>query len=83
MLAVALWLWLTILFANFAESLAEGRGKAQAASLRALKKTVWARKLKKPAHGAEWFTVHGNELLKKGDVVEVAAGEVIPLPTVK
>jgi K+-transporting ATPase ATPase B chain len=76
-LAVALWLWLTILFANFAESLAEGRGKAQAASLRALKKTVWAKKLKKPAHGAEWFTVPGNEL-KKGDVVEVAAGEVIP-----
>jgi K+-transporting ATPase ATPase B chain len=76
-LAVALWLWLTILFANFAESLAEGRGKAQAASLRALKKTVWAKKLKKPTHGAEWFTVPGNEL-KKGDVVEVAAGEVIP-----
>jgi potassium-transporting ATPase ATP-binding subunit len=76
-LAVALWLWLTILFANFAESLAEGRGKAQAASLRALKKTVWAKKLKKPTHGAEWFTVPGNEL-KKGDVVEVSAGEVIP-----
>ncbi len=76
-LAIALWLWLTILFANFAESLAEGRGKAQAASLRALKKTVWAKKLKAPKHGSEWFTVPGDEL-RKGDVVEVKAGEVIP-----
>src|SRR5712671_6886618 len=42
---IALWLWFTVLFANFAESLAEGRSKAQAAALRGLKQTVWARKL--------------------------------------
>ena len=45
-LAVALWLWFTVLFANFAEALAEGRSKAQAASLRATKKTVIAKKLR-------------------------------------
>ena len=44
-LAVALWLWFTVLFANFAEALAEGRSKAQAASLRGAKKTVVAKKL--------------------------------------
>ena len=43
-LAIALWLWFTVLFANFAEALAEGRSKAQAASLRDLKKSVWAKK---------------------------------------
>ena len=43
--AVALWLWFTVLFANFAEALAEGRSKAQAASLRGLKKKTWAKKL--------------------------------------
>src|SRR5665647_63057 len=42
--AVALWLWFTVLFANFAEALAEGRSKAQAASLRSLKKSTWAKK---------------------------------------
>src|SRR5476651_127245 len=44
-LAIALWLWFTVLFANFAEALAEGRSKAQAASLRSLKKETWAKKL--------------------------------------
>ena len=43
-LAIALWLWFTVLFANFAEALAEGRSKAQAASLRGLQQTVWAKK---------------------------------------
>ena len=43
--AVAVWLWFTVLFANFAEALAEGRSKAQAASLRGLKKKTWAKKL--------------------------------------
>ena len=47
-LAVALWLWFTVLFANFAEALAEGRSKAQAASLRGLKKETWAKKLHEP-----------------------------------
>ena len=45
---IALWLWFTVLFANFAEALAEGRSKAQAASLRGLKQTVWAKKLADP-----------------------------------
>jgi len=44
-LAVALWLWFTVLFANFAEALAEGRSKAQAAALRGLKKDTWTKKL--------------------------------------
>jgi len=48
-LAIALWLWFTVLFANFAEALAEGRSKAQAASLRSLKKQTWARSWKSPA----------------------------------
>ena len=50
-LTVAVWLWFTVLFANFAESLAEGRSKAQAASLRSLKKSTWAKKLKAPPTG--------------------------------
>ena len=45
-LGVMLWLWFTVLFANFAEALAEGRSKAQAASLRGLKKETWAKKIK-------------------------------------
>src|SRR5438874_4107694 len=49
--AISLWLWFTVLFANFAESLAEGRSKAQAATLRALKQTVIAQKLATPVHG--------------------------------
>ena len=44
-LAIALWLWFTVLFANFAEALAEGRSKAQAASLRGLKKKTWAKRM--------------------------------------
>src|SRR6516164_4340311 len=47
-LAIALWLWFTVLFANFAEALAEGRSKAQAASLRSAKKDVMAKKLNEP-----------------------------------
>src|SRR5215471_12736304 len=54
-LAIALWLWFTVLFANFAEALAEGRSKAQAASLRTLKKQTWAKLLVQPHHDAKWF----------------------------
>src|SRR6478752_2873011 len=49
-LSISLWLWFTVLFANFAEALAEGRSKAQAASLRSLKKETWAKKLAEPRH---------------------------------
>ena len=76
--AVALWLWFTVLFANFAEALAEGRSKAQAASLRSLKKSTWAKKLEEPGHGAAWLPEQA-ENLRKGDVVLVDAGDMIPL----
>ncbi|HTY99791.1 MAG TPA: potassium-transporting ATPase subunit KdpB, partial [Rhodocyclaceae bacterium] len=76
-LAVALWLWFTVLFANFAEALAEGRSKAQAASLRGLKKETWAKKLREPRADAPHQTVAATEL-RKGDLVLVSVGEIIP-----
>ncbi len=76
-LSVALWLWFTVLFANFAEALAEGRSKAQAASLRALKQQVMAKKLHEPKHGTTWLPVAAPEL-RKGMFVLVEAGDVIP-----
>ena len=76
-LAVALWLWFTVLFANFAEALAEGRSKAQAASLRGLKKETWAKKLHEPRFGAQWHTEPASDL-RKGDVILVQAGDTIP-----
>ena len=75
--SIALWLWFTVLFANFAEALAEGRSKAQAASLRGLKQTVWAHKLTVAQFGSPSQRVSADSL-RKGDVVQVAAGEVIP-----
>ena len=77
-LAVAVWLWFTVLFANFAEALAEGRSKAQAASLRTLKKSNWAKKLKEPRHGGAWLPEQA-ENLRKGDVVLVEAGDMVPM----
>lgn len=74
-LAIAMWLWFTVLFANFAEALAEGRSKAQAASLRGLKRETWAKKLLEPHYGGKWQLVQGSEL-RKGDVVVVEAGDV-------
>ncbi|TMH61424.1 MAG: potassium-transporting ATPase subunit KdpB [Betaproteobacteria bacterium] len=76
-LAVALWLWFTILFANFAESVAEGRGKAQAAALRGTRRDVMAKKLSDPAKKQSWRNVPGSAL-RKGDFVYVPAGEVVP-----
>jgi K+-transporting ATPase ATPase B chain len=76
-LAIAIWLWFTVLFANFAEALAEGRSKAQAASLRSLKKETWAKRLQEPRHGATWVPLESTEL-RKGNVVLVEAGDVIP-----
>jgi K+-transporting ATPase ATPase B chain len=77
-LAIALWLWFTVLFANFAEALAEGRSKAQASSLRSMKRKVIAKKLEKPVHGAPWHPQEADEL-RKGAVVLVEAGDVVPL----
>jgi K+-transporting ATPase ATPase B chain len=76
-LAVALWLWFTVLFANFAEALAEGRSKAQAASLRSLKKETWAKKLKAASADAQWTMTKATDL-RRGDFVIVRALETIP-----
>ncbi|MBK8162254.1 MAG: potassium-transporting ATPase subunit KdpB [Gammaproteobacteria bacterium] len=73
----SLWLWFTVLFANFAEAMAEGRGKAQAAALRSTRKTVMAKKLREPRHGAAHDRVSGSDL-RRGDVVLVEAGDMIP-----
>jgi potassium-transporting ATPase ATP-binding subunit len=75
-LAVALWLWFTVLFANFAEAVAEGRSKEQAASLRSLRKTTWAKKLAKP-HKGSWLPARSEDL-RKGDIVLIEAGDLIP-----
>jgi K+-transporting ATPase ATPase B chain len=77
-LATSIWLWFTVLFANFAEAMAEGRSKAQAASLRALKQTVNAKKLEAPRHGSRWTETPATAL-RKGDAVLVEAGDVIPV----
>jgi K+-transporting ATPase ATPase B chain len=86
-IAVAVWLWFTVLFANFAEALAEGRSKAQAASLRGMKKKVVAKVLAAPKngatnvaprHGAPWHPQEAEEL-RKGAIVLVEAGDTIPL----
>ena len=76
-LAITAWLWFTVLFANFAEALAEGRSKAQAASLRGLKQSIQAKKMKTPQYGAECTACPAPDL-RKGDVFLVEAGDVIP-----
>nr|WP_081772572.1 potassium-transporting ATPase subunit KdpB [Pantoea sp. IMH] len=75
--AIALWLWFTVLFGNFAEALAEGRSRAQAESLKAIKKTSWAKKLAAADYDAARQEVPA-ESLRKGDFVLVAAGDIIP-----
>jgi K+-transporting ATPase ATPase B chain len=76
-LAVAVWLWFTVLFANFAEALAEGRSKAQAESLRGLKQSISAKKLKLAKYGSDWTATLATDL-RKGDLFLVEAGDVIP-----
>jgi K+-transporting ATPase ATPase B chain len=70
---VAVWLWFTVVFANFAEAVAEGRGKAQAANLRKMRKETTARRVVK---GKEEHVP--ASMLRKGDVVVVEAGEFVP-----
>ncbi len=87
-LAISVWLWFTVLFANFAEALAEGRGKQQAATLRGLRTTINARLLKGfreedagRAHPDLWrdqAVSQPSGLLRRNDVVLVQAGETIP-----
>ncbi len=76
-LAVTVWLWFTVLFANFAEAVAEGRSKAQADALRAAKRDTMAKKLDKPQKGSAWGRVTSNTL-RKGDVYLVETGDFIP-----
>ena len=76
-LAVTLWLWVTLLFANFAEAIAEGRSKAQAASLKSARRETTAKKLAKPERGAAQTHVPSASL-RKGDVVLVVQGDLIP-----
>jgi len=77
-LAISVWLWFTVLFANFAEAMAEGRSKAQAASLRSLKQTVVAKKLASPKYGTTWLPQPALDL-RKGNYILVEAGDVIPI----
>lgn len=72
-LQVAVWLWVTVIFANFAESIAEGRGKAQAESLRKSKKILKAKKI-----DSGIISVINSYDLKKGDIVICEAGDIIP-----
>jgi len=80
-LGIAAWLWLTVLFANFAEAVAEGRGKAQAEALRSMRRHVHARRLNVGAGGrydrGDFRTVEASAL-KRGDLVVVQADDVIP-----
>ncbi len=75
--AVALWLWFTVLFANFAEAVAEGRGKAQAEALRKTRKETQAKKLQQPKHGAK-FDLVGSVALRKGDHYLVEVNDIVP-----
>jgi len=76
-LSIALWLWITLLFANFAEALAEGRGKAQADSLRKTRRDVIAKRLERPDSRVDFQKVPAPSL-RKGQVVLVEAGDILP-----
>jgi K+-transporting ATPase ATPase B chain len=75
--AVSVWLWFTVLFANFSEALAEGRGKAQAEALRRARRETQAKKLKRPKHGASYEMVPSTAL-RKHDAFLVEPGDLIP-----
>ena len=75
--AVAIWLWFTVLFANLAEALAEGRSKAQASALRGMRQSVWAKRLKEPHKGSGFWTQPAEDL-RRGNVVLVEAGDLMP-----
>ena len=75
---ISVWLWFTVLFGNFAEAMAEGRGKAQADTLRKSRRDVNAKKLVTPRYGSAFSIVSGTEL-HKDDVVLVETGEFIPM----
>ena len=75
-----MWLWFTVLFANFAEAMAEGRSKAQAASLRGMKRKRHGQEAAtQPRHGSSWHPQAGRRTCARATVVLVEAGDVIPL----
>ncbi len=76
-LSITLWLWFTVLFANFAEAVAEGRSRAQAAALRSAKRDIVAKKLTRPVYDEQYVQMPGSGL-RKDDVVLVEAGDFIP-----
>jgi K+-transporting ATPase ATPase B chain len=76
-LAVTLWLWFTVLFANFAEALAEGRSRAQANAMRSAKRDIQAKKMTRPQYG-EKFVLTPSSGLRRDDVVLVETGDFIP-----
>ena len=78
-LAITVWLLSTVLFANFAEALAESRSRAQAASLRSMRQTVFAKKLVDATRGRRDTTPVKAEDLRKGDVVLIEAGDMVPV----
>jgi K+-transporting ATPase ATPase B chain len=75
--SVSVWLWFTVLFANFAEAMAEGRGKAQAASLRKARRELQAKRLARPDRGAKHEVVSASTL-RKGQYALVEAGDFVP-----
>ena len=76
-LAVSVWLWFTVVFSNFAEAMAEGRGKAQADTLRKSRAEVNAKKLSEPQRDAPQVATPSGQL-RRGDVVLVEAGDLMP-----
>jgi potassium-transporting ATPase ATP-binding subunit len=76
--AVSLWLWFTVLFANFSEALAEGRGKAQAEALRKTRQTTQAKKLPSPDRMSKYNLV-ASTALRKNDFFLVEAGDILPV----
>src|SRR6476660_301987 len=74
---LALWLWFTVLFANFAEAMAEGRGKAQADAMRGTRLETRAKRLRDPADHLDFLSVFATEL-RRGDHVIVKSGDLLP-----
>ncbi len=76
-LGITVWLWVTLLFANFAEAMAEGRGKAQALSLRKARREIVAKKLAKPDRKSKMTLIQSGKL-RSGDIVLIETGDFIP-----
>ena len=75
---ITFWLWFTLLFANFAEAIAEGKGKAQADSLRSARRDVSAKRLDRKLDRSSGTTVVAANSLRKGDIILIEAGDIVP-----